>query len=156
MDCLFPSGTPSAGAAVLLCPCGGGTSLYRQWAALTGPQVHVCHVQLPGRENWIAESPFRNLDLILSALDDALSPFLDMPCAIFGHSFGALIGFELARRFAERKGLVPVHLFASSCRAPLVRRTPAPARLPSKAAFIAQIGDLGIVPRPILDNPEAR
>lgn len=101
--------------------CGGGASLYRQWAALAGPQVHVCPVQLPGRENQIAESPFQSLDLLLSALDDALSPFLDMPCAIFEHSLRALIGFELARRFAERKGLVPVHFFASSCRAPSVR-----------------------------------
>lgn len=43
---------------------------------------------------------------------------LDKPFALFGHSFGALVMFELARKLAEVAGKAPLCLIVSGCQPP--------------------------------------
>jgi medium-chain acyl-[acyl-carrier-protein] hydrolase len=45
---------------------------------------------------------------------------MDGPFAFYGHSMGALIGYELARGLREEGRPEPLHLFVSGCRAPQV------------------------------------
>ena len=40
-----------------------------------------------------------------------LIPYLDKPFAIFGHSMGGLVSFELARLLRSDYNLTPSHLF---------------------------------------------
>jgi medium-chain acyl-[acyl-carrier-protein] hydrolase len=47
-----------------------------------------------------------------------LSSYLDLPFVLFGHSMGALIGFELTRYLRRQGAALPLHLFVSGCRAP--------------------------------------
>ncbi len=54
---------------------------------------------------------------------EALGHRLDLPFSIFGHSFGAMVGFELAHRLRECFGVTPRHLFVSGCRGPHLPRT---------------------------------
>ena len=49
---------------------------------------------------------------------EGLVPWLDLPYVLFGHSLGALVAFELARRLQRRGGAAPRKLFASGCVAP--------------------------------------
>jgi medium-chain acyl-[acyl-carrier-protein] hydrolase len=58
------------------------------------------------------------MDLLVDAMATALRPCLDIPYAIFGHSMGALLAFEWARRL-QRGGLpMPSWIFLSGRRAP--------------------------------------
>jgi medium-chain acyl-[acyl-carrier-protein] hydrolase len=82
------------------------------------PEVELCPVQLPGRENRLREAPLCRMDALLEPLAEALAPCLTEPFAIFGHSLGGLIGFELARTLRRRYGLQPAHVFVSSRRPP--------------------------------------
>jgi medium-chain acyl-[acyl-carrier-protein] hydrolase len=75
-------------------------------------------VSLPGRESRLREPPFTRVRSLVDALVPDVAPLLDAPCAIFGHSLGAIVGFELARALRDRTGVEPVHLFVSACRAP--------------------------------------
>ncbi len=111
-------------------------------------------MQLPGRENRIRETPFDRVDPLAAALADAVRPWLDLPWALFGHSNGALIGFELARALRARGLSGPRHLFASGRRAPDVP-SPAPpiGHLPDDE-FLAELGELGGMPRELLENRE--
>ena len=76
----------------------------------TKPPSHwlteVVAVQPPGREARIAEPPFHDLAALVREMHRQLLPELrELPFALFGHSNGALMAFELARtRFpiAER------------------------------------------------------
>jgi medium-chain acyl-[acyl-carrier-protein] hydrolase len=118
---------------------GGGASRYFRWAASFPPEIEVCPVLLPGREGRISEDPFTCMDDLVPALLEALAPELQCPFAIFGHSMGALIGFELARRLRRELGSAPVRLFASGHRAPqLLMSGPIYHGLPADE-FAAQI-----------------
>lgn len=47
---------------------------------------------------------------------------LGKPFALFGHSMGALVVYELARKLAQDNGVKPILLVVSACRPPNVSR----------------------------------
>jgi medium-chain acyl-[acyl-carrier-protein] hydrolase len=128
--------------------------MFRGWADALPPEVEVCPVQLPGRENRLREPAFTRLSALVEALAEVMERWRDLPYAVFGHSNGAMVGFELARH-ARRTGTPgPVHLFASGRRAPDV-----PSRLPDVHGlpddeFIAEFGRLGGLPAEVLEHRE--
>ena len=95
---------------------GGGASIFRQWPENTPEGIEVCPVQLPGRENRIAESLFTRLSPLVDAMIEALDPYFDVPFTFFGYSIGAKIAFELARELRKKKGVHPLYLFVSGSR----------------------------------------
>jgi medium-chain acyl-[acyl-carrier-protein] hydrolase len=78
---------------------GGNASLFSKWQLniQNEQMVQVCPVQLPGRANRIKEKPFDDLGALVKSLAEELSPYLNKPFLLFGHSLGALIAYELAR-----------------------------------------------------------
>src|SRR5687767_8117681 len=76
---------------------GGGLAAYRSWPNQLPADVEVCPIQLPGRDERMAENPFSDLPALVEALTEALAPRLAAPYALFGHSMGALIAYELVR-----------------------------------------------------------
>src|SRR4051812_7546548 len=90
---------PRARLRLFCFPYAGGSSLiFRQWPGELPPDVELCAVQLPGRGGRLRETPFKRMSPLVEALAEVLPPFFDRPFAFFGHSMGATIGFELARR----------------------------------------------------------
>lgn len=96
---------------------GGAASIYRTWYQHLPQDIEVCAVQLPGRENRIREAPFTNVVALVEALIPHLKPYLDKPYALFGHSMGALLAYELAQQL-QPHGRPPTHLLVSGRRAP--------------------------------------
>jgi surfactin synthase thioesterase subunit len=133
---------PNAEAPVrLLCLpyAGAGASVFGGWLRAAPPGLQVCPVQLPGRENRLWEPPFTELAPLVRGLADAAAPLLDRPLALFGHSMGALLGFELARELRRRAASPPVALFLSAHRAPhLPSRSPTIHHLPD-SEFIQEV-----------------
>ena len=79
-------------------------------------------IQLPGRENRGAEAIYTELPRLLDDLERVILPRLDGPFAFYGHSFGGIIAFELARRL-RRHGLTPRQFFCSATMAPQITLT---------------------------------
>ncbi|MBM7114716.1 SDR family NAD(P)-dependent oxidoreductase [Archangium primigenium] len=102
---------------------GGGASLYLDWARLP-EHIEVWPLQLPGRETRIQEPPIARLDLLLSQLESALRPHLDLPFAFYGHSLGALLAYLVASRLRARGLPSPQHLLVGGFGAPFL--TPSP------------------------------
>ena len=152
---LRPRPRPAARLRLFCLPhAGGGASAFRGWADALPEGVEVCPVQLPGRENRIAEPAFDRLEPLVEALAEAVLRRADLPFAVFGHSNGALIGFELARRLRRAGEPGPRHLVASGRRAPDV-----PAPLPLLHALpddelLAGLRELGGIPEQLLGEPE--
>ena len=97
---------------------GGGASIFRPWPDLLPPGVEVCAVQFPGHEYRLGEQAYTRLTPLIQALAEAILPYLDRPFAFFGHSMGALVSFELARRLRKAYGVRPARLFLAAFRAP--------------------------------------
>ncbi|MGW7365533.1 thioesterase II family protein [Streptomyces sp. NPDC054841] len=108
---------PDAGVQLFCLPAAGmGASAYREWQGALGPGVEVIAVQLPGRETRFDEHPLSAVDLIVERLTEPLLERVDRPFALFGHSMGALLSFEIAHE-AVRRGHPPVQLFVSGLEA---------------------------------------
>ena len=135
---------------------GGGASLFSSWSDRVPPMVEVVPLQLPGRENHLAEEPFDRIQPLIEALVQVLGPHLDLPFALFGHSMGALVSFELARELRRRGGPSPVHLFVSGARAPhLPNPDPSIRDLPD-TEFLAEIDRRYGAAEQLPDNAELR
>jgi medium-chain acyl-[acyl-carrier-protein] hydrolase len=131
---------------------GGSVSIYRHWTDLP-PEIGVCAVQLPGRDERFRERAFTRVDKLCDALVPALGCYLDMPFAMFGHSMGAIIAYESARRL-EARGQVPVRLFASGHRAPHLPLRRKRAFDLSNQAFRERLRELNGTPEDVLRNPD--
>jgi surfactin synthase thioesterase subunit len=88
---------------------------------MLAPGVDVLAVQYPGRQERRGEPVVESVTELADLVAEALRPWLDRPFALFGHSLGAVLAFEVARRL-EREERVPLGLFASGHRAPHVAR----------------------------------
>src|SRR5262245_60437721 len=110
--------SPSARLTLLCLPyAGSAAGAYRPWASLVPETMNICAVQLPGRQDRVAEPAFTEMGPLVDALTHEISQNLDPPYAMFGHSMGGLISFEVARRL-DQIGRSPVHLFVSGVKAP--------------------------------------
>jgi medium-chain acyl-[acyl-carrier-protein] hydrolase len=133
---------------------GGGALAYRTWTHDLPVGVDLCPVQLPGRESRLLEQPYTRISVLVQTLLDVLWPYFDRPFALFGHSLGSLIGFELARQLRQQRELSPAHLFVSGRRAP---QLPDPDRrihsLP-EAEFVEELRRLGGTPEAVLQDAD--
>jgi len=68
-----------------------------------------------------------------------LHPWLDIPFAIFGHSMGALLAFEWARRLQDEGHPMPLWLFLSGRRAPDLPDDSTPLHPLSDTEFLAEL-----------------
>jgi len=97
---------------------GGGATAYHSWNAELPAFVQLCPVLLPGRETRLSEPLYTRMEPLLDAMDRELRPWLDIPYAFFGHSMGALLALEWARRLRRDGHSMPACLFLSGRRAP--------------------------------------
>ncbi|WP_035845798.1 thioesterase II family protein [Kitasatospora azatica] len=112
---------PSPEAAVrLVCfpHAGGSGTFYFPVSAAMPTSVEVLAVQYPGRQDRRSEPSIEDIAPLADQIFDALQAWTDRPLAFFGHSMGAVLAFEVARRFQDKLGAPPVVLFASGRRAP--------------------------------------
>ncbi|MBA2677582.1 MAG: thioesterase [Ktedonobacteraceae bacterium] len=146
----------STGSARLRLFCfpyaGGSASAFRSWPESVPEHIEVYAVQLPGRGHLWKEAAYTRWDELVGALAELCVPYLDRPFAFFGYSFGALVGFELARLLSRQYQLSPCHLFAASCQAPqLVRSDAAIHHLPDHA-FVEGLRHFKGIPEHILQD----
>lgn len=116
-------GTPRNPAARLVCLpyAGGSASYFRPTALALDPSVDVVAMQYPGRQDRRAETPISDMDELADRVHEILGRQGDLPLTLFGHSMGAVLAFEVARR-READGRPPVHVFVSGRRAPSTHR----------------------------------
>lgn len=147
---------PNPGAALrLVCfpYAGAGATVFRTWPEALPPEVELLAIALPGRDARAREPLVDRLGPLVDRLADEVGPQLRAPFAIFGHSFGAMVGFGLARELQRRKLAPPVHLFASGRRAPQIPERVPLHRLPDRE-LVATLRRLGGTPDEVFDVPE--
>jgi medium-chain acyl-[acyl-carrier-protein] hydrolase len=156
---VYPSANPSARIRLFCFPFAGGTaSGFSTWTgrlpANVREQVELCAIRLPGRESRLSEPPFYSLPHLLNELAHAISRYSGKPMVFFGHSMGALVGFELARHLRRNGNEGPVHLIVSGHRAPQLPDRQPPIHQLRDREFMCKLRTFGGTPEDVLRNSE--
>lgn len=101
----------------------------------------------------MSESLLRDMPSLIKVLAEGLHPYLDKPYALFGHSFGALVSFELARYCRKHYNRSPHYLLISGRQAPHIPDLSPIHALP-EADFIREIERLNGTPKEVVQNSE--
>ncbi|MFI5756561.1 thioesterase II family protein [Streptomyces sp. NPDC051569] len=139
---------------------GAGASFYRPWQRLTGDGLTLLPLQLPGRERRIDEDPYTDAhtaaDGLLADLRDSLGTSQEPHrIALFGHSLGAVLAYELAHRLVAEPGFALVRLFVSGSPQPSEPRARRATGLPDDA-FLARVNEFAGYTHEALEDPEMR
>ena len=154
MNWFVSSGSRPQAAVRLFCLpyAGAGASAFRRWQDVIGPDVEVLPVQLPGRENRISEDPRFTVADVAAAIAERA----DRPYAVYGHSMGGRVGFEVVRELRRAGGELPLRLYVGGARAPHVT---APSVFDGLSQvddeeLLRRLGEGGGLPAELLAHPE--
>jgi medium-chain acyl-[acyl-carrier-protein] hydrolase len=152
---IYPKPNPQSRMRLFCFPYAGGTAaVFRNWPRYLPSEIEVCAVQYPGRGSRLAEPLRDDVVDVMNAVYSDLQPFLKKPFAFFGHSMGAMVSYEFARRLQREGQSEPLQLFVSGCVAPHERMFKEPTYHLPEPEFIAELRRLQGTPAEVLDNAE--
>ena len=133
---------------------GGGAQIYRSYAQMLPEGVEVCAVQLPGRERRFGEPALTSVAETVTRMLAVMRQLVDVPYVIFGHSLGALTGFELVRGMRAAGLPLPLHLIVSGHRGPQLPDPDPPIHDLPDDEFIEELTMLNGTPAEVFESPE--
>lgn len=134
---------------------GGGSAIFHGWKEYLSDVATVMPILLPGRERRINEIPPSNMQDLASNIFQEMSLDLQRPWAIFGHSMGASLAWEIAV-IADKNDQIqkPKLLVVSGRASPDLRPLKKPIHSLTDNEFIEKLRELGGTPHGVLDNKE--
>jgi surfactin synthase thioesterase subunit len=143
-------------AARLVCfpHAGGSASFYFPLARSLPADVDVLAVQYPGRQDRRAEEPIEDIGELADRICTALLPWTGPPMAFFGHSMGAVVAYEAARRLEQETSIRLSAFFASGRCAPSRRAGESAVELRDDDAVIAELARLSGTDMALLRDEE--
>jgi surfactin synthase thioesterase subunit len=102
----------------------------------------------------MSELTVDRIGALATQLVDALAELPCSPYALFGHSMGALVAFEMSHQLASRGAPLPGLLMVSGHGAPSLPSTDKPVHARPDHEFIARLRELNATPPEILEMPE--
>ncbi|MFI6574039.1 thioesterase II family protein [Nocardia fluminea] len=143
------------GVPQLIClpHAGGSAPYYLPMARAFAPRLEVMAIQYPGRQDRLREPGLKSVDDLADQIFPVLQRNVSDDFALFGHSLGATLAFELARRF-DAVGVIPRVTFVSGRTAPSRHRFGCTVHLASAAGIVAEVRSLSGTDDQILDDPE--
>lgn len=146
----------SAVAARLFClPYSGASAMvYARWRRALPSRLAVHPVELPGRATRAGEPLSTDPVRLAASLAAEVEGLIDGPYALFGHSLGGLLAFELTHALLDRGAAPPLVLFASGSEAPAMRDDRDLARPRSDDELIADLRGYRGTPEEALADAE--
>lgn len=130
---------------------GGSASFFRDWADALPMEIDLLAIQYPGREDRYSEACLTDMHSLAEAAAQALHGYADRPLALFGHSLGAVVAYEVAARL-EQRAIAVEHLFVSAHPAPQCQRGGQLHQGPDQA-LLDDVRRLSSRPNPLLEDP---
>lgn len=158
INCRYPR--PSASCRLFCFPwAGGGSVFYSNWGKYLPESVEVNGITLGGRENRYKDPCCLDLNQVLKEVVPAVYNLCqdNKKFAFFGHSFGALMTFEVARILKTTYNIEPVRMIVSGVSAPHSSQrkvTNLDFANMSDKEFIDFLRKLGGTPKEVLQNQE--
>jgi surfactin synthase thioesterase subunit len=137
----------------ILClpPAGATAGVFAPVRQQLPSEIELALFDLPGHGARGAEPPIASMRALIDTLVPEVLPFTDRPFAVFGHSLGAKVGFELGRALAAR-GRPPAHLFVAASPSGSFPDSGRDLHLRSADDLVAELRRLGGTPERVLDE----
>lgn len=145
------------GKIKLLClPYAGSSAMFFwEWKRELGVDITLVPLELAGRGRRIKEKRYEQFQAMLEDVYDSAKPHIEQgEYAIFGHSMGATLAFELVRKIEMLGKSLPSRVILSGASAPSVRREREIYSELDDDGFIQKITELGGMREEILANKE--
>ena len=133
---------------------GASAMVYVRWRRALPDWLQVCPLELPGRGRRMDEPLQSDIKALAEQLAEEISRDLHSPYALFGHSLGGLLAFELAHALSARNLPAPLALFASGTAGPARREVSEYALAKTDEPLIARLRELQGTAEEALANPE--
>jgi medium-chain acyl-[acyl-carrier-protein] hydrolase len=151
----FPKANPNARLRLFCFPyAGGGAHIYFPWQEKLPSWIEVCAIQLPGRGVRFSEQAYCQYQPVVAEVVESIGHYLDKPYALFGHSMGALLAYEVAQAIQQKGWKQAEHLFVSGRRATHIHLASNPIYNLPKDQLIAELRQLNGTPTQVLENNE--
>lgn len=132
---------------------GGNAARFAAWSAWLPGWARVVPVDLPGHGRRVREPRLTQWQPLVADITAAISEQAVGAYAVFGHSLGALVGYEVCQTL-EGRGR-PAALLATAARnGPSARASNAPIHDLPEAQFLSSIERLGGTPVNVLEYPD--
>ncbi|MET8558774.1 alpha/beta fold hydrolase [Streptomyces sp. NPDC004959] len=133
---------------------GGSASAFLSLSERLPPWIEVFAAQYPGRQDRIREPCLSTVpELAQGAFEELRALVALRPCALFGHSMGAAVAFELTRLLERDGPSAPRALFVSGRRAPSISGDRG-IRFRDDAGLVDELRKLEGTDSRVLDEPE--
>ncbi|MET9610101.1 alpha/beta fold hydrolase [Streptomyces sp. NPDC006512] len=135
---------------------GGGAGFYRAWKDLPAHAPRIVPIQLPGREELFLDEPYRDAHTAADVLAPRVADLAaGEPLALFGHSLGAVLAYEIARRLERDPAAALTHLYVSGSPGPRTGRSRHATGLDDEA-FLARVQEFAGYEHDALADPDMR
>lgn len=148
-----PSPSPYAEVRLFLFPYAGGSAgTYGRLMSMLSGAILPSAVEYPGRGMRLGEPLAATMQSLVRNLADDVAKAANGRFALFGHSMGGLVAFELAHRLRLLGGPQPEHLFISAAASPGSTRTGDSLTEADDDAVVEELRRLGGTPVEFLDD----
>ena len=137
---------------------GAGASIFFQWRQTGIENMNIICPELAGKDKRFNEPLYESIEQEISDITNQLSKNCDcsnQPTVFFGHSFGAILAYELARFFEKNFGNNHLGLLVSGSPAPTLKRRGDVTHL-SDSEFLAGVEKLAGYKHPALEDEMLR
>ncbi|MFF4911041.1 thioesterase II family protein [Streptomyces sp. NPDC001260] len=133
---------------------GGSHLLYRNWPARLPETWDVRLLDAPGHGHLLDQPQISDAGRLADVLLSGIEPELTCPYALFGHSMGALLTYEITRRIVDRGLPLPVWVGVSARVAPQLATQRSWYHELTDGDLRSRLKGLGGTPAGVLDDPE--
>lgn len=142
---------------ILFClPYAGGSEvIYFKWRKYINASVQLVPIELKGRGRRFNEDFYENIEeAIEDIFENIKDKILDNEYAIYGHSMGSLLAYELYHKIFSENIRMPKHIFFSGSKAPCIPREKKCIHLLPDDEFIKKVIELGGTQQEVAESKE--
>ena len=132
---------------------GGSASYFNPFVGHLPRNLGAWAIQYPGRQDRHREAFVESVEELAERIVPNLGPLRSVPLTLFGHSMGAAVAFEVARRLDTRPSAPSRQLIVSGRRAPSTTREGNVHRGTDRQ-ILAEVAKLDGTSTQLLEDPE--
>lgn len=134
---------------------GGSESIYYKWKRCLNYSIELEPIELKGRGKRFNETFYESLEeAVYDIFENIKAKIADDDFAIYGHSMGSLLAYELYYKLYNENVKMPKHIFFSGYKPPSIAREERQIYLLPDDEFIKEVIDLGGTPEELVENEE--